>query len=131
MLLRSRLWLVFAGLSGAASVMVDAYGRHQLDPVSASYGRELIAIATKYQAIHAVALVAAALLVERAPASWSGRTATVAGWCFVAGIVLFCGALYALAAGAAPNHAIMAPWGGGAFILGWLAIAVAGATGRR
>jgi len=129
--LRTRLWLAFAGLSGAAAVMIDAYGRHHLDPVSAAYGRELITIATKYQAIHAVALVAVALLAESATAGWSRRAATLSGWAFVAGTLLFCGALYALAAGASPSHAIMAPWGGGAFILGWLGVAAAGATWSR
>lgn len=128
---RTRVWLAFAGLNGAAAVMIDAYGRHHIDPVSGAYGRELIGIATKYQAIHALALIAAALLVERAVSVWCRRAVIVAGWAFVLGTLLFCGALYALAAGASPSHAIMAPWGGGAYILGWLAVAAAGATWSR
>ena len=129
--LSTRIWLAFAGLSGAFAVAVDAYGRHHLDPVSASYGRELIGIAVKYQGLHALALVVLALLAERAAAGWCLRAVRFAGWAFVAGIVMFCGALYALAAGASPNHALMAPWGGGAFVLGWLAVAAAGITWRR
>jgi len=49
----------------------------------------------------------------------------LAGWLFLAGIALFSGSLYALALGAPKWLGAVAPLGGTAFILGWLAFAVA------
>lgn len=49
----------------------------------------------------------------------------LAGWLFLAGIALFSGSLYALALGAPKWLGAIAPLGGTAFILGWLAFAVA------
>ena len=48
----------------------------------------------------------------------------VAAWLFVAGTVLFCGSIYARTFGAAPGIVRVAPYGGVAFMLGWLAFAV-------
>ena len=49
----------------------------------------------------------------------------LAGGLFLAGIVLFSGSLYALALGAPKWLGALAPLGGTAFVLGWLAFAVA------
>jgi uncharacterized membrane protein YgdD (TMEM256/DUF423 family) len=49
----------------------------------------------------------------------------LAGWLFLAGIALFSGSLYALALGAPKWLGAVAPLGGTAFVLGWLAFAVA------
>jgi uncharacterized membrane protein YgdD (TMEM256/DUF423 family) len=46
------------------------------------------------------------------------------GVLLLAGIVLFSGSLYALALGAPKWFGLVAPLGGIAFILGWLALAV-------
>ena len=47
-----------------------------------------------------------------------------AGVLLLAGIVLFSGSLYALALGAPKALGMVTPFGGVAFILGWLALAV-------
>ena len=54
-----------------------------------------------------------------------GLWVRLAGWLFLAGIALFSGSLYALALGAPKWLGAVAPLGGMAFILGWLAFAVA------
>jgi uncharacterized membrane protein YgdD (TMEM256/DUF423 family) len=48
-----------------------------------------------------------------------------AGWCFIIGLILFCGSLDLLAAGAPAIVARAAPMGGTAFILGWLMVLLA------
>jgi uncharacterized membrane protein YgdD (TMEM256/DUF423 family) len=45
--------------------------------------------------------------------------------------VLFCGSLNLLAAGAPRFIAHAAPWGGTAFILGWLAVLVAAVRPKK
>lgn len=115
----SRFFLAIAGLAGAIAVAADAAATHLL--AGDAYRLGLAATASRYGLIHAAALIALALLVERRGGLWLA----VAGWCFVGGEVLFCGSLYVLAAGALHGFAVAAPWGGTAFILGWLAVLVA------
>lgn len=121
----SRSFLAIAGVAGAASVGVDAAAAHLLagDP----YRLGLATTAARYGLIHAAALVALALLIERRGNFWLAA----AGWCFVAGLLMFCGSLDLLAAGAPRGFAMTAPWGGTAFILGWLAILIAALRPKR
>jgi uncharacterized membrane protein YgdD (TMEM256/DUF423 family) len=114
----SRIFLAIAGAAGAISVAVDAAATHLL--AGDAYRLGLAATASRYGMIHAVALLSVACLIER-----SGSWLCAAGWCFVVGLVLFCGSLDLLAAGAPHFIAHAAPWGGTAFILGWLAVLVA------
>ncbi len=114
----SRIFLAIAGAAGAISVAVDAAATHLL--AGDAYRLGLAETAARYGLIHAAALLALVFLIER-----GGCWLCAAGWCFVTGLVLFCGSLDLLAAGAPPFVAHAAPWGGTAFILGWLAVLVA------
>ena len=49
--------------------------------------------------------------------------ASLAAWLFVAGIVLFSGSLYALALSGLRGLGAVTPFGGVAFLAGWLAFA--------
>ena len=44
---------------------------------------------------------------------------------FIAGVALFSGSLYALALGAPSKTGLVTPFGGAAFIAGWIALAIA------
>lgn len=116
----TRFFLAVSGISGAISVAVDAAATHLLaaDP----YRLGLAATSARYGLLHAAALLGLALLGAR---RGGGVWLAAAGWCFVAGLALFCGSLDLLAAGAPHGFAVAAPWGGTAFILGWLAILIA------
>ncbi|HZB94155.1 MAG TPA: DUF423 domain-containing protein [Stellaceae bacterium] len=123
-----RFWIVIAGLSGALAVSAEAAARHLLaqDP----YRLDLAATGGRYGLVHALALLLAAAL---APAWASGAARhwlAAAGWCFVAGLILFCGSLYGLALGAPIFLARLTPIGGVAFIAGWLALAFAALSPR-
>lgn len=115
-ILRRASWLT--GAAGASAVLLGAFGAHALRGVLDPAGRELWHTATQYHFWHALALAAACL----APAGRARRTALIA---FAAGIVLFCGSLYALALGAPRWCGAITPLGGVAFIVGWLALGVA------
>jgi uncharacterized membrane protein YgdD (TMEM256/DUF423 family) len=52
----------------------------------------------------------------------AGRLADVAGWLFLAGVVLFSGSLYALVLLDLPVLGVVTPLGGAAFIAGWLVL---------
>ena len=73
--------------------------------------------AVQYHAWHALGLLAVGFVP---PSMWS----KAAGGLLAAGIVLFSGSLYALALGAPRVLGAVTPFGGLAFILGWLVFAV-------
>jgi uncharacterized membrane protein YgdD (TMEM256/DUF423 family) len=126
---RSRLWLAFAGLNGAVAVAAEAFARHGLDPLADAHAVELIGVASRYQGFHALALVVVVLLADRVSGRLAHGAVLAAGWAFVIGLVLFCGGLYGIVAGAPASLTAVVPAGGTAFIVGWLALA--GLAGSR
>jgi uncharacterized membrane protein YgdD (TMEM256/DUF423 family) len=76
---------------------------------------------------HAIALIITAIVLS------NKRTNPVqislAGWCFLAGIVCFSGSLY-LMTFLPVNLGYITPIGGILFIIGWLLLALAGPGGR-
>ena len=127
---QDRGWIVVAALSGAVSVMAGAFGAHGIDASTAAgaRAREWLQTGSHYEIAHALAILAVAALTRRA--GLKEGLATAAQILFLAGSVLFPGALYALALGGPRWLGAVAPIGGLAFILGWLALALA-ALGRR
>lgn len=127
-----RVWIVFAALNGAAAVGAGAYASHGLaaDPRA----QDLFRLAGHYQMAHALALillVALKLGLTSARLDGGRLALRLAGWLFVAGILLFCGTLYALATVGPLPVPMTAPAGGWAFMLGWLALAVVALQARR
>jgi uncharacterized membrane protein YgdD (TMEM256/DUF423 family) len=114
-----RLWLAIAGVAGFASVAAGALATHlAADPRAA----ELLRTGALYGMVHAAALLA--LTASAQQGEPRRGPATVAGWSFAAGLVLFSGSLFGLAAGVGPWLGWVAPFGGGALLLGWVAVAV-------
>jgi uncharacterized membrane protein YgdD (TMEM256/DUF423 family) len=116
----ARLFLLLAALAGALAVMLGAFGAHAL---RAKLGPDLLAIwntAVQYHFWHALALLAIALVAVHLPDAAALRWA---GWLMLAGMVLFSGSLYALALSGVRGLGAITPFGGVAFILGWLALA--------
>ena len=111
----------------ALAVALGAFGAHAL---KARVAPDMLAIwqtGVTYHAWHALGLLALGLLMLHVPGSAPLR---YAAWLFVAGIVLFAGTLYLLALGAPRWVGAITPFGGVAFIAGWVALAV-GAWGTR
>lgn len=77
---------------------------------------------SEYQMYHSLALIAVGLLLL---SGWgSPRLLNVAGWSFVVGILLFPGSLYVLVLTGKTWLGMVAPIGGTAFIVGWVALAI-------
>jgi uncharacterized membrane protein YgdD (TMEM256/DUF423 family) len=113
----SNRWIAIGALSGALSVVLGAFGAHALKDKLAPEQLAVWTTAVHYQALHALALIAFVVVAER----WKIRA--LAAWCFVFGTLLFSGSLYALALGAPRWSGAITPFGGVAFISGWLALA--------
>ena len=75
----------------------------------------------RYQMYHVFALLITAAVIGRAG---DARLLTIAGWSFVAGMVLFSGSLYALALTGISRLGAITPLGGLAFLAGWACLAI-------
>lgn len=110
----SGLFIVFAGLFGAAGVAGAAVAAHVA-------GDRFVAIAASMALIHAPALLGLAAILSRAP-----RLLGLAGAAMMVGVVLFSGDLAMRTATGASLFANAAPTGGSMLIAGWLLAALAG-----
>lgn len=114
----------FAGgaLAAALAVMLGAFGAHALREQLSADMLSTFETGVRYHVYHALALFVVVLALARGyDAGW----ATLAGWLFMAGILLFSGSLYVLAITGVRWLGAVTPFGGLAFIAGWLALAVA------
>ena len=116
-----RLFFAFGSVSAFIGVALGAFAAHGL---KARLPADLLAVfetGVRYQMYHALALFAAAWAQSR----WPGMLAGASGWLFVAGTVLFSGSLYVLALSGVRWLGAVTPFGGLAFLAGWLCLAAA------
>ena len=106
---------LLVGLAGASAVLLGAFGAHALRDALDMHSRDLWQTAVNYHVWHALALALATGLGR-------GRSGRFAMAAFAIGIVLFSSSLYALALGAPRWIGIITPFGGLAFIAGWVAL---------
>jgi uncharacterized membrane protein YgdD (TMEM256/DUF423 family) len=118
-----RLFFALGSASALVAVGAGAFGAHAL---RTRLTPDLLAVfetGARYQMYHALALLAAAWALTRWPGPWPVR----AGWLFVVGTLLFSGSLYALALSGVRWLGAVTPFGGVAFLAGWLCLLVAAA----
>lgn len=123
--MHARLFLFLGALSAAVSVALGAAGAHALASLS-ELSQSWFRTALHYQQFHAFGLLAIGL----AGLAIASRWLVAAGWLMVAGTLLFCGNLYLRSLADFHSLHAVTPWGGGAFILGWLALAAGVIRGR-
>ncbi len=115
-----RLFFILGTALAGLSVTIGAFGAHGLrDRVEPA----LLAnfeTGARYHMYHALALIAVAWAVQRWPSS---NFPVIAGWLFVAGIVLFAGSLYIMALTGQRWLGAVTPFGGVAFIAAWALLA--------
>jgi uncharacterized membrane protein YgdD (TMEM256/DUF423 family) len=116
-----RTFMFVGALMGFVGVGLGAFGAHGL---RGRLSPEMLAVfetGVRYHMYHALALLATAALMSRS----EGRAVMVAGWSFTAGILIFSGSLYALALTGVTILGAVTPLGGVAFLIGWIALAIA------
>ena len=116
-----RTFLLLGSVAAFLAVTLGAFGAHAL---RGRLSPEMLAVfetGVRYHMYHALALILVALVMGR----MSGWLIQTAGWCFVAGIVLFSGSLYALALSGVTILGAVTPIGGLAFLVGWACLAFA------
>ncbi|MBE9138313.1 DUF423 domain-containing protein [Nodosilinea sp. LEGE 07088] len=122
-----RLFIAIAALLGGTAVAAGAFATHALKPQLSERLLAVFETGARYQMYHALALLLVALV--RSQALGAPGLLTSAGWAFVAGTAIFSGSLYALALTGQNLLGAVAPVGGGALMVGWGCLAVAGVLG--
>lgn len=119
--MKPHAWIVCGALLAALSVAMGAFGAHGLkEQLAATSRTDTFETAARYHMYHAIALILVGLLAG----GGGSRALDVAGWCFLAGILIFSGLCYALSLGGPRFLGAIVPIGGVAFIAGWIAMAV-------
>lgn len=123
-----RALLILAGVYGFLGVALGAFGAHALRPVfdratDAAKRAEWWHTATQYHLVHTLAIALAAWLLARSQST----AATVAGFAFAAGVLLFSGTLYTMAVTGLRWLGAITPIGGLLLLVGWAAVIVAAA----
>jgi uncharacterized membrane protein YgdD (TMEM256/DUF423 family) len=108
-----------AALLLALATLIGALGAHALKARLPVDRFEVLQTAVYYQLFHALGLLGLGLALERAPS----RVLAVAAWLVLCGVLLFCGSLYLLLAGAPRLIGVLTPVGGVCLIAGWCAAA--------
>jgi len=113
---KNRILIIAAGILGFLGVAIGAFGAHYL---SSRLNPEMMAIyhtGVMYHLIHSVVILAISL---------SGKDKFyIAGIFFILGVILFSFSLYLYALTAAIPFAIITPFGGVSFLIGWLLIVI-------
>lgn len=120
----ARLCLLLAALAGFTGVALGAFAAHGLKSRLTAEYLTVFQTGTHYQLLHALALFGVALLALQRP----GRLVNWAGGLFALGILLFSGSLYLLCLSGIARLGIITPFGGLAFLGGWLCLGLAAWT---
>lgn len=111
----TRLFFGLGALLALVGVALGAFGAHGLRSTLSAADLATFETGVRYQMYHALALLA----VAWATARWPGGTAALAGWLFLAGILVFSGSLYTLVLTGQRWLGAVTPLGGLAFLAGW------------
>ncbi|HEY3778628.1 MAG TPA: DUF423 domain-containing protein [Rhizomicrobium sp.] len=114
------IWLIVAAANGFLAVLAGAFAAHGLARYLDPHALATFETGARYQTYHALAMGLAALAAPNG-------AARIACLLFLAGIVLFSGSLYLLAFTGTRALGYVTPFGGAAFLAGWIALAFAAA----
>jgi len=114
-----RFFFAAGSLLAFLAVAMGAFAAHALKSRLSSDMLAIFEVGVRYHMYHALALLAVAWAASR----WPESSASMAGWFFLAGIVIFSGSLYALSLSEMRWLGAITPIGGVAFLIGWLVLA--------
>jgi uncharacterized membrane protein YgdD (TMEM256/DUF423 family) len=120
--MKERGWVGLAAVLGLVAVATGAFAAHGLEAQGDGRAAAWVEKGSRHQMWHALAMLAYLAL---------GPSNRLPLWLWAVGGVLFPTSLYALALGAPPAVALLAPFGGTALIAGWAALAWGAFTARR
>jgi len=124
----NKTFFATGAILGGLSVVLGAFAAHALKSILPLDAVAIFETGVRYQFYHALALLILAVSFEKLDAKWGNRT----GLFFILGIALFSGSLYTLSflkmgepSAIIKLVGIITPFGGLAFIIGWLFLVLA------
>lgn len=118
----AKLFLLLGSINAALVVIIGAFGAHGLKNSLSGEMMTVYQTGVQYHFYHALGLIIVGIVAIHIPASawlkWSG-------WLMLAGIILFSGSLYLLAMTEVRWLGAITPFGGTAFIIAWILMAIA------
>ena len=115
------LWVRYGALLMLLGVALGAFGGHALKDRLSIESQRIYQTASFYHLMHGLALLAVGWLATLRPME---PLVPRAGTAFILGILLFSGSLYLLAITGVKKLGLITPFGGLAFLLGWLWLAL-------
>ncbi len=116
----TRTFFFLAAVLGAIAVAFGAFAAHGLKSWLEPSMLANWQTGVRYQFYHVFALLAAGWLADR---TRNNRSARWSGWLFLMGVLLFSGSLYVMALTGWRWLGVITPFGGVAFVVGWLLLA--------
>ena len=114
-----RIFFLSGAISAFIGVAAGAFGAHGLEDRLNADMLSVFEIGVRYQMYHAFGLLAAAWAYSK----WPSKLVSTGGWLFVIGTVLFSGSLYLLSITGLKWFGAVTPFGGVAFLAGWICLA--------
>jgi uncharacterized membrane protein YgdD (TMEM256/DUF423 family) len=124
--LQAKLFLVIGAVSALMSVILGAVAAH-IPSETLQAAMHWFNTGMQYQQFHALALLAIGLLLAHCPSRWF----VAAGWLMILGTVLFVGNLYLRSIFGIHDFHALTPYGGWAYLGGWVALIVGVVACRR
>lgn len=121
-----KTFFALASILGGLAVALGAFGAHALENRVEERLLEVFETGVRYHFYHALALIAVVVALNMWPTS---NLPAIAGWLFVAGIVIFSGSLYLMTFTGIRMLGAITPIGGVAFIAGWVCLAMTALRG--
>jgi len=114
-------WSLTGAVLLALAVILGAFGAHGLQNRLDDYSRGVYEKAVFYHFLHAMGILVVAVLARTS--TFPEQATDTVCWCLLVGILLFSGSLYILAVSGNRTLGMITPFGGLAFIIGWLLLA--------
>jgi uncharacterized membrane protein YgdD (TMEM256/DUF423 family) len=117
-----KIFVVLGSLSAFLGVGLGAFGAHGLKTKVSPEMLTVWETGVLYHLIHAIGLLLVGILCHLMPEAAMVRNA---GWAILLGTVLFSGSLYLLVLTGVKPLGMITPFGGIAFLVGWLLLGIA------
>ena len=116
----ARIFIAFGAISAAAAIILGAAAAH-LPGAAQAAGNSSFQTALQLHQFHALGLLAIGLIAAQFSAS---RWIAASGSLLIVGTLLFSGNIYLRQLAGIDHFRMAVPWGGGAWMLGWLSLAI-------
>jgi uncharacterized membrane protein YgdD (TMEM256/DUF423 family) len=114
-----RFFFAAGSISAFLAVALGAFAAHGLKARLSPDMLEVFEVGVRYHMYHSLGLLAVSFAMAERPQSSAGT----AGWFFLAGIIIFSGSLYLLSLTGLRWLGAVTPFGGIAFLIGWVLLA--------